>query len=94
MILSKLPILTSIFSKDAGISLNLLDLNLNLHWSLEEIKDLAAIMQSHASIPNANSENIISKLNCLVDEKLLPEAKIGTASGVMAFLFMYSSIIG
>lgn len=81
-------------SPDDGIHLHLLDLKLNLQWSLQEIECLMELAHSDVAVSNPISSDIIAKLRCLMDKKPLPEAKIGIDSGVMAFLFLYASILG
>ncbi|MCO5552351.1 hypothetical protein L7F22_005862 [Adiantum nelumboides] len=77
-----------------GVCLQLLDLKLTLQWSLQEMDSLVKLVHSDVALANPNSLNVIARLKGLLDDKSLPEAKIGIASGVMAFLFLYSSILG
>eukprot|EP00250_Pteridium_aquilinum_P011815 c20323_g1_i1 orf=304-1428(+) len=77
-----------------GVCLQLLDLKLNLQWSLQEIESLVKLVHTDVALANPSSPDIVAKLKCLLDDKPLPEANIGISSGVMAFLFLYSSILG
>lgn len=77
-----------------GVCFQLLDLKLTLQWSLQEIDSLVKLVHSDVALANPNSLDVIARLKSLLDNKSLPEAKIGIASGVMAFLFLYSSILG
>lgn len=73
---------------DETVSLYLSDLKLQLQWSLEEIKGVVELAET-----NDASADLIAKLKGLVDDKPFPEANIGVAAGVMAFLFLYVSIL-
>ncbi|MCO5556984.1 hypothetical protein L7F22_010539 [Adiantum nelumboides] len=77
-----------------GVCLQLLDLKLTLQWSLQEMDSLVKLVHSDVAMANPNSLDVIARLKNLLDNKSLPEAKIGIASGVMAFLFLYSAILG
>ncbi|KAI5077331.1 hypothetical protein GOP47_0007155 [Adiantum capillus-veneris] len=77
-----------------GVCLQLLDLKLTLQWSLQEIDSLVKLVHSDVAVANPTSPEVIARLKDLLDDKSLPEAKIGIAFGVMAFLFLYSSILG
>ncbi|MCO5558402.1 hypothetical protein L7F22_011983 [Adiantum nelumboides] len=81
------------FSSD-GVCLQLSDLQLTLEWSLQEMDSLVNLVHSDVSVANPNSPEVIARLTGLFDENSLPEAKIEIASGVRAFLFLYSSILG
>lgn len=82
------------FSSTDTICLHLSDLELSWQWSLQEIEGLVKLVHSEGSLGDANSAYIIDTLKHLLDDKPLPEANIGLASGIMAFLFLYSSILG
>ncbi|XP_047315822.1 mevalonate kinase isoform X2 [Impatiens glandulifera] len=75
--------------------LHLKDLNLEFTWPIERIT--AALPNSTSSIPSSPlscSNETVKALSVLVEDLDIPEAKIGLASGITAFLWLYISIQG
>ncbi|KAK6243105.1 hypothetical protein QUC31_009514 [Theobroma cacao] len=77
------------------INLQLKDVGLDFSWPIQKIKEVVAHLGSpFSSTPTSCSLEIIKSLTALVDEQSFPEARIGLASGVCAFLWLYTSILG
>ncbi|KAL2490514.1 Mevalonate kinase [Abeliophyllum distichum] len=80
---------------DDTIKLHLKDVDLEFSWSVGRIKEVLPDMGSHtASSPSSCSLETIKAISALVEEQNIPEAKIGLASGVSTFLWLYTSIHG
>ncbi|GMI65609.1 mevalonate kinase, MEVALONATE KINASE [Hibiscus trionum] len=77
------------------IQLQLNDTGLDFSWSIGRIKEVLSHLDSpFSSTPTSCSLETVKSLAALVDEKSFPESKIGLASGVYAFLCLYTSILG
>ena len=77
------------------IKLQLNDVGLDFSWPIERIKEVVSHLGSpFSSTPTSCSLETVKSLTALVDEKGFPETKIGLASGVCAFLWLYTSILG
>lgn len=75
------------------LTLQLKDTALEFSWPISRIK--AAFPESVLSCtPTSCSVEVAKIIAALVEELDIPEAKIGIASGVSAFLWLYSSIQG
>lgn len=77
------------------LKIELKDASLDLSWSIERLKEALSSCNGPFPLkPTSCSPKFISSLAALVDEQSFPEAKIGLASGVIAFLYLYTSILG
>ncbi|MCO5558403.1 hypothetical protein L7F22_011984 [Adiantum nelumboides] len=76
-----------------GVCLQLSDLHLTLQELLQEMDSLINLVHSDVFVANPSLPAVIARLTGLFDKNSLPEAKIEIASGVRAFLFLYSSIL-
>lgn len=80
---------------DDTLRLQLKDMDLEFSWSVEKIKEALRDRGSCTpSSPTSCSSETIKILAALVEEQYIPEAKIGLAAGVTAFLWLYTSIQG
>ncbi|KAL2469189.1 Mevalonate kinase [Forsythia ovata] len=80
---------------DDTIKLHLKDVDLEFSWPVGRIKEVLPDLGSHtASSPSSCSLETIKEIAALVEEQNIPEAKIGLASGVSTFLWLYTSIHG
>lgn len=80
---------------DDLLRLELKDIGLEFSWPVGRIKEaLSGIDVPNSSTPTSCSAESIKSLAILVEELNLPEANIGIAAGVLAFLWLYSSIQG
>ncbi|KAF4361224.1 hypothetical protein F8388_018949 [Cannabis sativa] len=80
---------------DDTLKLQLKDLHLEFSWPIGKIK--AALSQldlPNSSTPTSCSIEAMKSIAALVEEQNIPEAKIFLASGVSAFLWLYTSIQG
>ncbi|KAL4379758.1 hypothetical protein GQ457_02G039090 [Hibiscus cannabinus] len=77
------------------IKLLLNDIGLDFSWSIRRIKEVLSHLGSPFSLtPTPCSPETVTSLAALVEEQRFPESKIGLASGVYAFLWLYTSILG
>ncbi|XP_020525443.1 mevalonate kinase isoform X2 [Amborella trichopoda] len=81
---------------DVGLlQLELKDLNLQFSWSISRIQDfLPSETLPLSSSVECCSSDMMERLIALVAEHNIPEANIGLAVGVSAFLWLYISIAG
>ncbi|CAA3000092.1 mevalonate kinase-like isoform X2 [Olea europaea var. sylvestris] len=80
---------------DDTLKLNLKDVDLEFCWPVGRIKEVLPDLGSHTtSSPSSCSLETIKAIASLVEEQNIPEAKIGLASGVSTFLWLYTSIHG
>ncbi|XP_062084719.1 mevalonate kinase [Humulus lupulus] len=80
---------------DDSLKLQLKDLALEFSWPIGKIKDaLSQLDIPNPSTPTSCSIDAMKSIAALVDEQNIPEAKIFLASGVSAFLWLYTSIQG
>ncbi|XP_030960524.1 mevalonate kinase [Quercus lobata] len=80
---------------DEFLRLQLKDLALEFSWPVARIKDaLPEVGSLLSSKPASCSIETMKSIAALVEEQNIPEAKIGLASGVSAFLWLYSCIHG
>ncbi|CAH1435158.1 unnamed protein product [Lactuca virosa] len=80
---------------DNTLTLHLMDVGLNFSWPIGRIKEvLPDSINTIASSPTTCSPETIKLIATLVEEHEIPETKIGIASGVIAFLWLYTSIHG
>ncbi|XVF41948.1 hypothetical protein PTKIN_Ptkin01aG0321600 [Pterospermum kingtungense] len=77
------------------IRLHLKDVGLDFSWPVERIKEvLSHLGAPFSSTPTSCSLEIVKSIATLVEEQSFPETKVGLASGVYAFLWLYTSILG
>nr|AZK89899.1 mevalonate kinase [Jasminum sambac] len=80
---------------DDTLKLHLKDMDLEFSWPIGRIKEvLLDIGGQAASSPSSCSLETIKAIAALVGDQNIPESKIGLASGVTAFLWLYTSIHG
>ncbi|KAH7679550.1 Galactokinase/homoserine kinase protein [Dioscorea alata] len=76
---------------DGLVELELKDLGLVFSWPSQRLRE----MFSELGLPSKTcSPECLKVITSLVEELSFPEAKIGLSSGVSAFLYLYTSIIG
>ncbi|XP_022150767.1 mevalonate kinase [Momordica charantia] len=86
--------LPSSSDKDDTVKLQLKDLALEFSWPISRIKEALGEYVGPVSTPASCSAECLKSIASLVEDQNIPEAKIGLASGVSAFLWLYSSIRG
>lgn len=90
--------IVSLFLVDASdglLKIKLEDMGLEFSWPVEKIKDaLPDLGNPLSSQPQSCSHESLKSIASLVEEQNIPEAKIELASGLYAFLWMYTSIHG
>lgn len=92
---SHLRIFFWISDNDDTLILHLKDMDLEFCWPVGRIEEVLPDLGSHAtSSPSSCSLETIKAIASLVEEQNIPEAKIGLASGVSTFLWLYTSIHG
>ncbi|KVH92174.1 mevalonate kinase isoform X1 [Cynara cardunculus var. scolymus] len=80
---------------DDTLTLHLTDVGLDFSWPVGRIKEvLPGSVNSIVSSPTTCSPETVKHIATLVEEHKIPEAKTGIASGVIAFLWLYTSIQG
>ncbi|KAL6323945.1 hypothetical protein AAG906_006215 [Vitis piasezkii] len=85
----------SISDDDHTLKLHLKDMALEFSWSIERIKEvLQEVGCPFSSTPTTCTPEFIKLIAALLIEQNIPEAKIGLASGVSAFLWLYTCIQG
>ncbi|CAH1436810.1 unnamed protein product [Lactuca virosa] len=77
------------------LSLQLRDVGLEFSWPTKRIREtLSQTIDSPASSPTSCSSETMKLIATLVEEHSIPESKIEIAAGVVAFLWLYTSIQG
>ncbi|KAK9266976.1 hypothetical protein L1049_020645 [Liquidambar formosana] len=80
---------------DGTLKLQLKDMALEFSWPIGRIKlALPGLGSPLCSTPTSCSPESIKSIATLVEEQNVPEAKTGLASGMSAFLWLYTSIHG
>ncbi|KAL3591232.1 hypothetical protein D5086_009872 [Populus alba] len=80
---------------DDRLTLQLKDMALAFSWPIGRIKEpLSSLGGPFPSTPTSCSTASMKLILALVEEQNIPEAKISLASGVTAFLWLYTSILG
>ncbi|KAF7805129.1 mevalonate kinase [Senna tora] len=80
---------------DNTLKLQLKDMSLEFSWPISRIKEALPKSGSLTSLaPVSCSVESSKSIAALVEEQNIPEAKVGLASGVSAFLWLYTSIRG
>ncbi|XP_054793405.1 LOW QUALITY PROTEIN: mevalonate kinase-like [Prosopis cineraria] len=78
---------------DDMLKLQLKDMGLEFFWPISRIAEVLPEPRSQpSSVPVSCSVESSKSIAALVEEQNIPEAKIGLASGISAFLWLYSSI--
>ncbi|KAF8388050.1 hypothetical protein HHK36_026716 [Tetracentron sinense] len=82
-------------SDDSLIKLQLKDMALEFSWPVGRLKKmLPELGIPQSSTPTPCSPETLKSIAALVGEHNIPEAKSGLAAGVLAFLYLYTSIQG
>lgn len=77
------------------LKLHLKDIGLEFSWPIGRIKEaLSELDGIDCSTPTTCSGKFAESISALVEEQNIPEAKIALASGVSAFLWLYTCIQG
>ncbi|KAJ7977989.1 Mevalonate kinase [Quillaja saponaria] len=79
---------------DDTLTLQLKDMALEFSWPISRIKEALPASSPLSSIPTSCSMEYARSIAALVEEQNIPEAKIGLAAGISAFLWLYTSIQG
>ncbi|KAH6802474.1 mevalonate kinase [Perilla frutescens var. frutescens] len=80
---------------DDALKLQLKDMDLEFSWPVGKIKEvLPQLGSTSGSSPSSCSLETTKAIASLVEELNLPEANTGLASGISAFLWLYTSIHG
>ncbi|KAI7738574.1 hypothetical protein M8C21_032645 [Ambrosia artemisiifolia] len=87
--------LPSVNDNDDTLALHLMDAGLEFSWPVGRIKEmLPNSVNNDASSPTTCCEETIKLILIALKDFKIPDAKIGIASGVIAFLWLYTSILG
>uniref|UniRef100_A0A1D1ZBR8 Mevalonate kinase n=1 Tax=Anthurium amnicola TaxID=1678845 RepID=A0A1D1ZBR8_9ARAE len=82
-------------SGDGLIELELKDMGLVFSWSTGRLKEvLSELGPPVPSLPQPCSPETLKLVSRLVEEQNVPEAKVGLANGIVAFLHLYTSLQG
>ncbi|CAA7405977.1 unnamed protein product [Spirodela intermedia] len=82
-------------SGDRLLELELKDTDIVLSWPTERLKEVFSEIGSPAPLsPQPCSPETLELIYGLYEEQKLPEAKAGLASGISAFIYLYTSIQG
>lgn len=76
------------------MKLQLKDLALEFSWPISRIKEVLGEFVGVISTPTSCPAECLKSIASLVEDQNVPESKIGLASGVSAFLWLQSSILG
>ncbi|KAJ6876836.1 mevalonate kinase-like [Populus alba x Populus x berolinensis] len=80
---------------DDRLTLQLKDMALEFSWPIGRIKEaLSSLGGPFPSTPTSCSAESLKLILALIEEQNILEAKISLASGVSAFLWLYTSILG
>jgi len=84
-----------VVDNEESLRLVLKDTALEFSWPISRIREaFPESVSLLSSTPNSCSVECAKSIASLVEDLNIPEAKIGLASGVAAFLWLYSSIQG
>ncbi|KAM3378190.1 Mevalonate kinase [Capsicum baccatum] len=78
---------------DETLSLQLKDVSLEVSWPIARIKEAFPNLETQIP-PSSCSLEKLKLIAILVDEQNIPEANIGLAAGVTAFLWLFTSVHG
>ncbi|KAK1581182.1 hypothetical protein Q3G72_003832 [Acer saccharum] len=85
----------SLSENDDTLKLHLKDMELEFSWSIGRIKEtLSHLGSPFPSTPTSCTTESVRCIAALVEEQNIPEAKLGLATGVSAFLWLYTCIQG
>ncbi|XP_008454825.2 mevalonate kinase isoform X1 [Cucumis melo] len=76
------------------VKLQLKDLELEFSWPVSRVREALGVFVGAISSPTTCPAECLKSIASLVEDQNIPEAKIGLASGVAAFLWLCSSILG
>ncbi|KAL0552535.1 hypothetical protein IC582_011651 [Cucumis melo] len=76
------------------VKLQLKDLKLEFSWPLSRIREALGVFVGAISSPTTCLAECLKSIASLVEDQNIPEVNIGLASGVAAFLWLCSSILG
>ncbi|KGN60892.1 mevalonate kinase [Cucumis sativus] len=76
------------------VKLQLKDLELEFSWPVSRIREALGVFVGAISSPTTCPAECLKSIASLVEDQNIPEVKIGLASGVAAFLWLCSSILG
>ncbi|PPD68645.1 hypothetical protein GOBAR_DD34475 [Gossypium barbadense] len=94
-ITARAPGMIILAENEDSIRLQLEDVGLDFSWPIKRIKEVLSHLGSpFSSTPTLCSLETVKSITALVDEQSFPETRIGLASGVCAFLWLYTSILG
>nr|QEV81809.1 Mevalonate kinase reductase [Prunella vulgaris] len=80
---------------DETLKLQLKDVDLEFSWPVGKLKEVLPELGScSASSPSSCSLETTKAIALLVEELKLPDSKTGLASGISAFLWLYTSVHG
>ncbi|KAB5529326.1 hypothetical protein DKX38_019407 [Salix brachista] len=80
---------------DDRLILQLKDTSLEFSWPIGRIKEaLSSLGGPFPSTPMSCSSETFNLILAMIEEQNIPEAKTSLASGVSAFLWLYTSILG
>ncbi|XP_042434449.1 mevalonate kinase-like isoform X1 [Zingiber officinale] len=79
---------------DGSVCLELKDMNLVFSWTLSRLRTSLGDSFSVSSSPVSCTDERMKLIAALVEEQSIPEAKMSLASGISAFLHLYTSIHG
>nr|QSK97112.1 mevalonate kinase [Curcuma wenyujin] len=79
---------------DGSVCLELKDMNLVFSWPLSRLRTSLGDSSTVSSSPVSCTAERMKLIAALVEEQSIPEAKISLASGISAFLHLYTSIHG
>lgn len=80
--------------EDDLLEIDLKDMKLNLSWPCSQLKEVLGDCSGDGTLPRLCTSEMLELLSGLVSEKKLPQENIQLSSGLCAFLFLYTSILG
>lgn len=80
--------------EDDVLELHLEDMGLNLSWQCSKLKEVLGDCSVDGTLPRLCTSEKLDLLSGLVAEKNIPQENIQLTSGLYAFLFLYTSILG
>jgi mevalonate kinase len=76
------------------LEIDLKDMRLNLSWPCSQLKEVLGDCSGDGTLPRLCTSEKLDLLSGFVAEKKLPQENIQLSSGLCAFLFLYTSILG
>ncbi|XP_078153595.1 mevalonate kinase [Carex rostrata] len=80
--------------EDDLLEIDLKDMKLNLSWPCSQLKGVLGDCSGDGTLLRLCTSEKLELLSGLVSEKKLPQENIQLSSGLCAFLFLYTSILG